>query len=133
MVGSVKQINHLVHGYFLGNITTNLNSSVTAATMIAMRDTIAPTDQVRFDSFMNQHKDGNTMTSYDLIDGNVQIRIVRSKTLEILAEDSFADSGLAKQFIVEMSEAAKGIQKTRANVTERGIHGTPEPEREVVV
>ncbi|KAH0286514.1 hypothetical protein M436DRAFT_65538 [Aureobasidium namibiae CBS 147.97] len=101
--------------------------------MIAMRDTIAFTDQARFDSFMNQHRNGNTMTSYDLIDGNVQIRIVRSKTLEILAEATFADSGLAKQLLVKMGDAAKKVQNTRANVTERGIHSTPEPEREVVV
>ena len=100
--------------------------------MIAMRDTIAFTDQARFDSFMEQYRDGNTMTSYDLIDGTVQIRIVRSKTLEILAEATFADSGLAKQFIIEMSDATREIQKTRANVTERGIRSTPEPEREVV-
>jgi hypothetical protein len=39
------------------------------------------------------------MTSYDLIDGNVPIRIVRSKTLGILAEDTFADSSPAKQFV----------------------------------
>lgn len=73
------------------------------------------------------------MTSYDLIDGNVQIRIVRSKTLEVLAEDTFADSGLAAKFIAELTDTAKEIQKTRANVTGRGIHGTPEPEPEIVV
>lgn len=100
--------------------------------MIAVRDTIASSDQARFDSFMDQNRDGNTMSSYDLIDGTVQIRIVRSKTLEILAEDNFADSGLAKQFLVEMGDAAKRIEKSRANVTERGIHSTPEPDEVVV-
>lgn len=99
--------------------------------MIAVRDTIASSDQARFDSFMDQNRDGNTMSSYDLIDGTVQIRIVRSKTLEILAEDT-ADSGLAKQFLVEMGDAAKRIEKSRANVTERGIHSTPEPDEVVV-
>lgn len=68
---------------------------------------------------MDQERDGNTMTSYDLIDGKVQIRNIRSRALEILAEGTFADSGLAKQLIVEMSDAAKGIQKNRSNVTER--------------
>lgn len=82
---------------------------------------------------MEQQQDGNTMTSYDLIDGTIQIHIVRSKTLEVFAEDHFADSGLATQFIAEYNDAAKQIQKRRANVTERGIHGTPEPEDEVVV
>jgi hypothetical protein len=101
--------------------------------MISMRDTIALPDQARYDNFMDQHRDSNTMTSYDLINGTIQIRIVRSKTLEVLAEDTFADSGLAKQFIVELSDAVKGIQKNRANVAERGIHGTPEPEINVVV
>ena len=80
---------------------------------------------------MDRHRDRNTLTSYDLIDGNVQIRIVRSKTLEVLAEDAFADSGLATKFIAELTDAAKEIQKTRTNVTERGIHGTPEPETKV--
>jgi hypothetical protein len=101
--------------------------------MISMRETIAPLDQPRYDSFMDQYRDGNTMTSYDLINGTVQIRIVRSKTLEVLAEDNFADSGLAKQFIIEMSDAAKSIQRIKANVTERGNHGTPEPEEQIVV
>lgn len=100
--------------------------------MIAMRDTIASSDQARFDVFMDQYRDGNTMTSYDLIDARVQIRIVKSKTLEILAEDTFPHSGLAKQFIVEMSGVAKEIEKSRANVTEKGIHGTPEPDEIVV-
>lgn len=101
--------------------------------MIPMRDTIASHDQARYDNFMDQTRDGNTMTSYDMIDGTVQIRVVRSKTLEVLAEDTFADSGLATKFITELTDAAKEIQKTRANVTERCIHGTPEPETEVVV
>jgi hypothetical protein len=98
-----------------------------------MRDTIASPDRARYDSFMDRHRDGNTMTSYDLIDGNVHIRIVRSKTLGILAEETFADSGLATKLIAELTDAAKEFQKTRANVTERGIHGTPEPETESVV
>jgi hypothetical protein len=97
-----------------------------------MRDTIASPDRARYDSFMDRHRDGNTMISYDLVDGNIQIRIVRSKTLEVLAEDAFTDSGLARKFIAELTDAAEEIQKTRANVTERGIHGTPEPETKVV-
>ena len=132
MVYSIKQINQCIHSCHLSKTTTYLELSATIATMIAMRDTIASFDQARFDSFMDQNGDGNTMSSYDLIDGTVQIRIVRSKTLEILAEDTFADSGLAKQFLVEMSDAAKRIEKSRANVTERGIYGTPEPDEVVV-
>lgn len=100
--------------------------------MISIRDTITPSDQARYDTFIAQHQDGNAMTSFNLINGIVQIRIVRSKTLEILAEDHFADSGLAKQWIAEYNDAVKKIQKERANVTGRGIHGTPEPEEFVV-
>ncbi|KAG9565439.1 hypothetical protein KCU71_g8583, partial [Aureobasidium melanogenum] len=100
--------------------------------MISIRDTIASSDQSRYDAFMEQQQDGNTMTSFKLLDGTVQIRVVRSKTLEVLAEDHFADSGLGSQYIAEYNDHAKEIQKRRANVTERGIHGTPEPEGEVV-
>ncbi|KAH0368183.1 hypothetical protein KCU65_g4099, partial [Aureobasidium melanogenum] len=100
--------------------------------MISIRDTITPSDQPRYDAFMAQQQDGNTMTSFNLIDGTVQIRIVRSRTLEVLAEDHFADSGLAEQWIAEYNDAVKEIQKQRASVTERGIHGTPEPEEVVV-
>lgn len=99
--------------------------------MISIRDTIDSSDQARYDAFMKQHQVGNTMTSYNLINGTIQIRIVRSKTLDVLAEDYFADNGLATQFIAEYNDAAKEIQKTRANVTERGIHGTPEPEADI--
>ncbi|KAG9952989.1 hypothetical protein KCU85_g1548, partial [Aureobasidium melanogenum] len=100
--------------------------------MISIRDTIASSDQARYDAFIAQHQDGNTMTSFNLINGTIQIRIIRSKTLDVLAEDHFADSGLAKQWIAEYNDAVKEIQKQRANVTERGIHGTPEPEEIVV-
>jgi hypothetical protein len=101
--------------------------------MISMRDTIATPDQPRYDTFMIQHREGDTMTSYDLIDGTIHVWIVRSKTLEILAEETFTDGGLAKQFIVEMNTAVEKIHKSRLNVTERGIHGTPEPEEQIVV
>jgi hypothetical protein len=101
--------------------------------MISMRDTISPPDQPRYDSLMNQHRDGNTMTSYDLINGTIHIRIVRSKTLEVLAEDTFADSDLAKQFVTELSGAANKVRKSRMNVTERGTNGTPEPEEQIVI
>ncbi|CAD0110712.1 unnamed protein product [Aureobasidium uvarum] len=101
--------------------------------MISIRDTITPSDHARYDSFMKQHAHGNTMSSYNLIDGTVQIRIVRSKTLEVVAEDHFADNGLGAQFIAEYKEAADEIMRKKANVTERGIHGTPEPEAKVVV
>ncbi|KAH0274048.1 hypothetical protein KCU91_g5539, partial [Aureobasidium melanogenum] len=99
--------------------------------MISIRDTISSSDQARYDAFMEQQQDGNTMTSFQLLDGTVQIRVVRSKTLEVLAENHFADSGFASQYITDYNDAAKEIQKRRANVTERGIHGTPEPEGEV--
>jgi L-fucose mutarotase/ribose pyranase (RbsD/FucU family) len=101
--------------------------------MIAMRDTIAAPDQARFDSVIDRPQDGNTMTSYNLNDGTVQIRVVRSKTLEVLAVDTFADSGLATEFIVELKDAVEQVQKSRANVIEMGINGTPEPETDVVV
>jgi len=129
---SIKQINHCIYSYLFGNTPTDSNPPATVPIMIPMRDTIASPDQERFDNFMDQHRDGNTMTSFDLIDGTIQIRIVRSKTLEILAEDAFADSGLATTFITELTDAAKELQKSRANVTERGIHGTPEPDTEAV-
>ncbi|THX15633.1 hypothetical protein D6D13_02198 [Aureobasidium pullulans] len=101
------------------------------AAMLNMRDTIAAADQTRFDAFIEQPIDGDTMTGYDLVDGAVQIRIVRSKTLIVLAEDTFTDSGLAKQFIAELREHIKNIEKGRANVTERGINCTPEPEDQI--
>lgn len=101
--------------------------------MISMRDTIDPPDQPRYDSFMDQHRDGDTLTSYDLINGTIHVRIVRSKTLEVLAEDTFADSGLAKQFVTQLSDAVKKVQKSRMNVTERGTNGTPEPEEQIVI
>jgi hypothetical protein len=105
----------------------------TTIVMISMRDTIATSNQPRYDSFMDQHRDGNTMTSYDLNNGTIHVWIVRSKTLEVLAEGVFADSGLAKQFMVEMNTAMEKIQKSRSNVTEGGVHGTPEPEEQIVV
>lgn len=98
-----------------------------------MRDTIATPNQPRYDSFMDQYRDGNTMTSYDLNNGTIHVWIVRSKTLEVLAEGIFADSGLAKQFMVEMNTAMEKIRKSRSNVTEGGVHGTPEPEEQIVV
>ena len=101
------------------------------AAMLNMRDVIAAADQTRFDAFIEQPIDGDTMTGYDLVDGAVQIRIVRSKTLIVLAEDTFTDSGLAKQFIAELREHIKNIEKGRANVTERGINCTPEPEDQI--
>ncbi|CAD0084005.1 unnamed protein product [Aureobasidium vineae] len=101
--------------------------------MINTRNTIAPSDHARYDSFMKQHAHGNTMSSYNLIDGVVQIRIVRSKTLEVLAEDHFADNGLGAQFVAEYQYATDEYMKRRANVTERCIYGTPEPEAKVVV
>lgn len=100
--------------------------------MISIRDTIDSSDLARYNAFMKQQQVGNTMTSFNLINGTIQIRIVRSKTLDVLAEDYFANNGLASQFIAEYNDAAKEIQRSRANVTARGIHGTPEPEAEVV-
>ncbi|KAK6002268.1 hypothetical protein QM012_001906 [Aureobasidium pullulans] len=79
--------------------------------MITIRDTIPCSEQARYDSFMEQHQHGNTMTSYNLTNGTIQLRNVRSKTLEVLDEDYFADNGLATQFISEYNDAVKEIQK----------------------
>ncbi|THX59367.1 hypothetical protein D6D06_02142 [Aureobasidium pullulans] len=124
-------------GHSVSNRSVTVEPTSTAAkftaiaAMLNMRDTIAAADQTRFDTFIEQPIDGDTMTGYDLVDGAVQIRIVRSKTLVVLAEDTFTDSGLAKQFIAELREHIKNVEKGRANVTERGINCTPEQEEQI--
>jgi len=102
--------------YLLSTLTM---TQQTPPKQLDMRDTIIPSDLLRFIAFVEKEQDPNTYSAYILNDaGYVEFRVHNGDTDDIVEKQEFGDNGMARLF---MEQQERWFEEMK----ERGVWVAP--------